>query len=56
MLPNTQLLVHSKNHAICLFIWTTRIVQKMSPGDMINHRRTLRVRFFLHHPLVVVVV
>ena len=23
----------------------------MSPGDMINHKRTLRVRFFLHHPL-----
>ena len=23
----------------------------MSPGAMINHNRTLRVRFFLHHPL-----
>ena len=28
------------------------IVQKMSLGDMINHKRKLRVRFFLHHPLM----
>ena len=31
------------------------IVQKMSPRDMINHKRTLRVRFFLHHPLCILI-
>ena len=28
------------------------IVQKMSPRDMINHKRTLRVSFFFNHPLL----